>query len=144
MDRGSDVTARMSATEWRAMHAKEKKTGRIKGAVRTRVGDRVFDSALEAARYAELQLLVKAGQIAELRCQVRIPLELGGVPVPTPTGRQMCYVADFIYRDVPSGLEIIEDAKGYRTEKYRDKRSILSAMGYEIREIEKTKTRGRR
>lgn len=126
------------------MHAKEKKTGRIKGVVPTFVGNKRFDSALEAARYSELRLLVKAGQIADLECQVRIPLTLGGVSVPTPTGRQMSYVADFIYRDVPSGLEIIEDAKGFRTEQYRFKRSVLAAMGYEIREIEKTRTRGRR
>lgn len=135
------MTPRMSAVEYRAMHAREKKQGRIKGTVRTRVGDRWFDSALEASRYAELLLLEKAGQIGDLQCQVKIALMGQDGPVLTPTGRQMHYRADFTYRD-QTGAEIIEDAKGFRTEQYRIKRAILNAMGFTIREIERTKTRG--
>lgn len=135
------MSSRMSAIEYRAMHAREKKRGRVKGTVRTRAGDRWFDSALEASRYAELLLLAKAGQIEGLACQVRIPLMGQDGPVLTPTGRQMHYVADFTYRDTASGAEIIEDAKGFRTEQYRMKRAILNAMGIQIREIERTKTR---
>lgn len=138
------MTPRMSAIEYRAMHAKEKKQGRIKGTVRTRAGDRWFDSALEASRYAELLLLAKAGQIEDLACQVKIPLMGQHGPVLTPTGRQMHYVADFTYRDTASGADIIEDAKGFRTEQYRNKRAILNAMGFEIREVLRTKTRARK
>lgn len=133
------MTPRMSALEYRATHAKEKKAGRVKGAVPTSVGDRRFDSALEAARYAQLVLLDKAGLITDLECQVNIPLIGSDGPILTPTGRQMHYRADFRYRDTSTGERVIEDAKGFRTEVYRMKKAVLKAMGFEIREIERQK-----
>lgn len=129
------MTERMTLAQYRAYQGKGKRQPRIRGAVRTRVGDREFDSALEAARYGELSLLQMAGQISDLQCQVKIALIGADGPILTPTGRQMHYVADFTYRDVPSGVEVIEDAKGFRTEQYRMKRAVLAAMGMEIREI---------
>lgn len=129
------MTERMKAEEYRAYQRKGKGQPRVRGAVRTRVGDRKFDSALEAARYGDLCLLQMAGQIADLQCQVRIALIGADGPILTETGKQMHYVADFTYRDVASGLEVIEDAKGFRTEQYRMKRAVLAAMGMEIREI---------
>ena len=134
---------RMTAAEFRAMSGKRAREPRIKGAVRTWVDGRTFDSALEAARYAQLILLQKAGEISDLQCQVRIPLEGAAGAVLTPKGRQMHYVADFTYRDATGA--VIEDAKGFRTEQYRLKKAILNAMGYEIREIERpAKTRSSR
>lgn len=133
---------RMTADEYRALHKAQKREGRVKGAVRTLVGDRVFDSALEARRYAQLMHMQKAGLIADLKCQVPIALRDEAGPVLTPSGRQMHYVADFAYRETASGAEIIEDAKGYRTEQYRMKRAVLAAMGFEIREVERAKKRG--
>lgn len=131
----NSVATRMSAVEYRAFRARQRETkaGRIKGAVRTRVGDIWFASALEATRYLELLMLVKGGQITDLDCQVKIPLTGQDGPILTPTGRQMNYVADFTYRE--AGQLVIEDAKGHRTDTYRMKRAILKAMGIEVREV---------
>lgn len=135
------MTERMTAIQFREMHRKEKKEGRIKGARRTRVGDIEFDSALEAARYAELLLMQKAGKIENLKCQVKIPLQGAQGPLLTPTGRQMHYRADFTYRDEKTGESVIEDAKGHRTDRYQMKLSALNAMGISVREITKSKKR---
>lgn len=126
---------RMTAAAYRSMSAKEKKAGRVKGARRTHAIDRWFDSALEARRYTALVLMRRAGQIADLACQVPIPLTGENGPILTPKGRQMKYVADFTYRDSATGEAVIEDAKGYKTEVYLMKKAILKAMGYEVREV---------
>ena len=85
---------------------------------------RTFDSKKERDRYCELLMLQKAGEISDLRCQVkytlipeqRLPDTLG------PRGgrvrgkvleRACCYVADFVYLD-KAGKVIVEDVKGYR------------------------------
>ena len=91
------------------------------GATRTEVDGIVFHSKREAARYAELKLMEKAGQIHGLRCQ--FPYELSvpriyaaGVEglqphrAPTVIGK---YVADFIYYG-KDGF-VVEDVKGMAT-----------------------------
>lgn len=129
------MTSRITAIEYRAMHAKEKKAGRVKGAVRTTVDGRSFQSVLEARRYSDLALLQRSGAIENLRLQVKIPLIGANGPLLTPTGRQMHYVADFTYLE--GGEMVIEDAKGFQTETYLMKRAVLRSMGYEIREIKR-------
>ena len=56
--------------------------------VPTSVGDVLFDSKREAARYQELRLLERAGEITALRVQPRYPLAVNGVPI-------CAYVGDF-------------------------------------------------
>ena len=83
-----------------------------------------FDSKKEARRYAELLLLVRAGEITDLQCQV--PFELipaqreadtvgarGGIKQGKVIERAVTYVADFTYRDRDGNL-IVEDTKGYK------------------------------
>lgn len=135
------MTDRMSLAEYRAQHAAAKKTGRIKGARRTTIGSRTFDSALEAARWQELCILQRAGLITDLDCQVKIALMGLRGPILTPTGRPMHYRADFTYRE--NGRVVIEDAKGVETDTYRMKRAVLAAQGYIIREIKKAGGTGR-
>lgn len=94
-----------------------------------------FPSKREANRWAELQLLERAGEIAQLRRQVPIAMEGQTGPILTPTGRKAKYVADFSYVDTKSGAWVIEDAKGFQTEAYKLKRAILAAMGVHIREV---------
>lgn len=92
------------------------------------VGDERFDSKREAARYRELLLEQRAGKITKLRRQVRFALVVNRMLI--------CeYVADMVYeRD--DGVEIVEDAKGCRTEVYRLKRRLMLAIhGIEIREV---------
>lgn len=98
-----------------------------------------FDSPQERNRYQDLRLLEASGQIADLKVQVRIPLILGGVPIKKysdryKNGRQVKYVADFVYFDVEKGYEVVEDSKGVVTDVYAMKRAIMRAMGYHILE----------
>ena len=121
-----------------------------------------FDSKHEADRYRELVLLERAGQIQNLRRQVKyilIPAIYGsdivGVRVGRRKGkaieRECSYIADFVY-EVPvstsyensdghvvfaDGFEtIVEDAKGVRTKDYIIKRKLmLYRHGIRIKEV---------
>ena len=89
-----------------------------------------FDSKREAARWRELQLLERAGEISDLRRQVRYEL----VPK-LPGERPVDYIADFVYRD-KDGNEVVEDVKGVRTPVYVIKRKLmLWRHGIRIREV---------
>lgn len=84
-----------------------------------------FDSRREAKRYGELKLLERAGAIKGLRRQVRYEL----IPAFDAGGkhyRPTSYVADFVYTDVKSGKEIVEDVKGVRTDVYRLKSKMFA------------------
>lgn len=107
------------------------------GAKKTTIGGIRFDSRAEAKRYTELQLLQKAGVIANLQRQVAIPLKGALGPILTPTGRKATYKADFVYVDLERNAEVIEDVKGFETPEYKLKRAILAAQGITIREIRK-------
>ena len=72
-------------------------------------------------RYQELQVLEKAGVIADLKKQITYPLILpNGVPIKIrslgfPNGRLCTYTADAVYREIESGEEIVEDTKSPAT-----------------------------
>ncbi len=90
-----------------------------------------FHSKAEARRYAELKLLVKAGEVKDLELQPRFPLysptrhktHSGGTFVTICT-----YVADFRYRQGPSGVLVVEDVKGVKTPLYRLKKKWFEAQ----------------
>ena len=74
-----------------------------------RVDGRLFDSKAEAARWQELQLLERAGEIKELERQVEYEL------IPKQKGeRAVKYIADFRYKD-HEGNVVVEDTKGVWT-----------------------------
>jgi hypothetical protein len=79
-----------------------------------------FASHKEAARFAELCLLRRAGQISGLEVQPRFPITVNGVHI-------CYYVADFSYR-LPNGLSVVEDAKGFKTPEYKLKRRLMLAV----------------
>lgn len=89
-------------------------------AVPTEVDGVRFDSKREARRWAELQLLQRAGQIHHLERQIAYPLHAGAQQ---PIG---AYVADFSYVRADGHL-VVEDAKGVRTPLYRWKKKHLAA-----------------
>ena len=93
-----------------------------------------FDSAKEAARYQELMLLLHAGEIDDLRLQVRYRLH---EPYTEPDGKKngaIDYVADFTY--LRDGQRIVEDVKGVRTSVYLLKRRMLKEKyGIDIVEV---------
>lgn len=99
-----------------------------------------FDSAKEARRYQELKLLEAAGEITDLRRQVRYmlipPQRIDGKLVE----RRVDYVADFRYIRVKDQKLVVEDVKGYRDGgAYRvfviKRKLMLSVWGIKIDEI---------
>lgn len=91
---------------------------------RMEYGGRIFDSQREANRAADLELMVRAGEIAKVLYQV--PFELpGGV----------MYKADFVRLNM-DGTWSVEDAKGVRTKEYRIKAKLFhERYGREIVEV---------
>jgi hypothetical protein len=128
-----DLLARGGTLEMRA----GRRTASKYGAIRTTVDGISFASKREAARYAELKLLLKVNQIRNLELQPKFPIEVRGVKVCT-------YVADFQYQrlDVDDGgttgrwTQVVEDAKGMRVPIYRLKAKLVKALyGIEIQEV---------
>lgn len=83
-----------------------------------------FPSKAEARRYGQLQLLVRAGKITDLRLQPRFVLQEkfrheGRIL------RAITYTADFAYRE--NGIEIVEDVKGIETPVFRLKWKLFLA-----------------
>lgn len=72
-----------------------------------------FDSKREQARYGELVLMQKAGEISDLQYQVRFDLIPSQVRDDGKKERGIYYIADFVYRDKDRKLAV-EDSKGYR------------------------------
>ena len=95
-----------------------------------RVDGRLFDSKAEAARWQELSLLERAGEITELERQVEYEL------IPKQKGeRAVKYIADFRYKD-HEGETVVEDTKGVKTPVYILKRKLLLWVhGIRIREV---------
>jgi hypothetical protein len=87
-----------------------------------------FDSKKEAARWAELQLLERAGQITNLQRQVAFYFE--------HRGYLLCkYVCDFCY--LQDGKQVVEDVKSpaSKTPLYRLKKKMMKAW-YETEILE--------
>lgn len=87
--------------------------------VHTVVDGITFDSQREAKRYAELNLELLVGTIADLKLQVPFSLDVDGVHI--------CdYIADFVYQR--DGQQMVEDAKGKRLELFRIKKLLMWAI----------------
>lgn len=79
-----------------------------------------FPSIREGRRYQELRILEKAGEITDLKLQIKFPLWVNGDLVCT-------YIADFIYK-TKSGKDVTEDSKGVLTPVYRIKKNLMWAI----------------
>lgn len=108
-----------------------RKTRTKYGAKKTQVGEVVFDSKKEAHRYMELQLLERAGEIQNLRRQVKIDLIGQHRPLHTRTGRKMRLTVDFAY--IEDGVDVLEDAKGMWTRDFEVRYAVAIAMGLNLR-----------
>lgn len=112
---------------------------------KVRDGGETYDSRKEYRRAKELALMEQAGEIENLRRQVKyvlIPTQRGpeetgprGGRHPGPLLEKECsYVADFVYDE--GGETVVEDVKGIRTEAYKIKRKLMLWIhGIRIREI---------
>lgn len=105
---------------------------------KTVVDNITFASKKEAARYEELKLLQEAGEIKDLRLQVKISLHAYDFLMNTGV-KVTDYVADFVYRNSDDDLgmmPIVEDAKGYRNPLYLLKRKwVKIEHGIDIVEV---------
>ena len=96
------------------------------GNVKMVVDGRVFASKREAARYQELRLLLRAGEIDDLTCQPVFGCDVNGIHVCN-------YIGDFSYvllSPAHSGLgvRVVEDVKGRDTPISRLKRKLVRAV----------------
>ena len=96
-----------------------------------------WDSIHEYERWLELRLLERAGMISNLQRQVKfllIPAQYEHYPrfgkkgQPLKPGkrlieREVAYYADFVYTE--KGKDVVEDAKGVRTDEYIIKRKLM-------------------
>ena len=90
-----------------------------------------FDSKREAARYQQLKMMEKAGEITRLRLQPRFEL----VPK-NKTFRAVHYIADFDYFFVKDDRYVVEDAKGFRADIYKIKQKLMYHVhGINIEEV---------
>ena len=113
------------------------------------VNGEVYDSKKEAKRGVELEMLVKAGEIANLRRQVKyvlIPAQRepdivgpkGGRKPGKTIEQELSYIAYFVYEK--DGETIVEDVKGYRDGgAYRvfsmKRKMMLYFHGIRVREV---------
>lgn len=104
------------------------------GNTRIEVDGIIFDSKREAARWKELKLMERAGEISDLQRQVPFSV----IPSFRCNGhayRESKYIADFTYRD-KKGSFIVEDAKGVKTKEYMLKKKLVAWLhSIEIREV---------
>lgn len=88
-----------------------------------------FDSKAEHARYCELKLLERAGEIEELVLQPRFTIhDAYKHPVTGKRIRAIEYVADFQYTDTSTGALVVEDVKGgsaTQTKEFKIKRKMF-------------------
>lgn len=137
----------MSRNGWRRGWTRVTGSGKKYGNAKSEIDGEVFDSRKEARRYVELQWLLKAGTIKDLRRQVRFvlvpaqrePDEIGPRGGRKPGNlieKEVAYVADFVYTDTETGETVVEDTKGMRTKDYIIKRKLmLYVHDIRIREI---------
>lgn len=94
-----------------------------------------FDSKKEARRYEQLMIQLQLGIIRDLRLQQDFTLQEAYT---TPEGfrvRAIRYKADFVYTVCETCEQVIEDAKGRRTDVYQLKRKMMAKKGYDIQEV---------
>ena len=100
-----------------------------------------FASKKEAARFLELRLWEKHGQIAALECHPVFPLhimELWRSGAPIVITRVGNFTADFRYTNLMTGEIVVEDVKSTvtRTEAYRLRKKLAEAIhGIYIQEV---------
>jgi hypothetical protein len=90
-------------------------------AKRTTIDGITFHSKRESERYQALKVLLKAGEISDLRLQVPFPIIVNKNKVCT-------YYADFVYFDISASEVIVEDVKGMKTPIYNLKKKLVKAI----------------
>lgn len=123
---------------------------------RSKVNGIEFQSKKEGRRFQELRLLERAGVIDNLRTQVKFVLipaqreesrdvytrgqQKGKHKQGRVIEREVAYVADFVYHDINTDREIVEDVKGFKgSEAYKlyviKRKLLLWRYGIRIKEV---------
>ena len=84
-----------------------------------------FASKREGARYKELKLLARSGEIVDLRLHPKYLLQPKFTTAGGEKVRAIYYIADFQYVDTESGKTVIEDVKGVKTAAFKLKWKLL-------------------
>lgn len=113
----------MSLEEYHAI-TKSSKPSKYKNKPVTIDGFR-FDSQAEGTRYGQLQLLVRANIIGNLKIHPRYSLT-----------SNITYEADFEYDDYEKKDHVVEDVKGTKTDVYKLKKKLFLQKYSHIRFIE--------
>ena len=123
---------KMTIEEYKSLHSDPQPKYRNAKAERRLPNGRAlkFDSQKEAARFDELMLLMKAGEIAELKLQPQFTLIEAYTEPDGESVSAVRYVADFSYVKMPKGFgcnaeKVVEDCKGYRTREFETKKKLL-------------------
>jgi hypothetical protein len=98
------------------------------------VDGQVFDSKKEYIRWCELLLLQRAGEITDLKRQIKYEL-IPSQKIDKKVAERACtYIADFVYTE--NGKTVVEDTKGFKTKDYIIKRKLmLWVHGIRIKEV---------
>jgi len=83
-------------------------------------GGRIFHSKKEAAYAAELELLKKAGEIKDYKCQHKLSLDVDGFHICN-------YYVDFLVIN-KDGEEELHEVKGFQTQLWRLKWKLTEAI----------------
>ena len=95
-----------------------------------------FDSQKEHQRWVILKMMERIGRIKDLQRQVKFVL----IPAQRDARGKLLeyecsYVADFVYYDFDLGQQVVEDAKGMKTDVYKIKKKLmLYVHGIQIKE----------
>jgi hypothetical protein len=119
--RVASILEKQTAKECHKFMAESGKQSKFKN-IKTESVGLTFDSKREAARWNTLLMLELAGEITNLRRQVKFEL-LPKQKGLTRVERGCSYVADFVYTQ--DKREVVEDCKGMRTPIYILKRKLL-------------------
>ncbi|WP_079864822.1 DUF1064 domain-containing protein [Acinetobacter baumannii] len=135
---------RMTSKEYLKQYGKpspsKKKSSKYKN-IKTKRHGIIFDSEKEANRYDELLLLERCKLITNIRRQVRFNLYKNPVTIYADgsSKKSTVYVADFVYTDLKTGKDVIEDVKSEYTAKlplYQMKKQAMKEnLGLDIIEI---------
>jgi hypothetical protein len=97
-----------------------------------------FDSEKERDRYIQLKLMEKAGEIKDLKLQVKFELQ-PSFEINGKTIKSIDYIADFEYYtndEFALYNHIVEDTKGFKTKEYMIKRKMFAyKYKFEISEV---------
>jgi len=87
---------------------------------KSKYGDRIYDSALEASYAKDLDWMKKAGEIKEITPQFKLRLDINGTHIAN-------YFMDFKV-ELPDGRIEMHEVKGYETDVWRMKWRIAVAI----------------